>query len=149
MKRNIQHLPVATDVENAVMKRVRKRCANEVKWLLPLAAAVVELPSTRLEIRRIWQQLIEGLSTVMTVLANSSRASRLTKIRLASRHQEKMAFVTQPVVEAAASGVFGSSGGDDPTSRVKRALLGLYHLIEQVSVMGFCSFRPLMRDLSS
>lgn len=133
IEHSIRGLRITTDVEARVLSKVRKRCAEETKWVVPLANAVLDLPETRPEIRRMWQKLIAGLRTVMLTPADSSRASRFTMLRRAGRHEEKMAFVTQPAMEAAASAVFGDSGTDEPTPKAKRALVGVYLSLEDVS----------------
>lgn len=139
IKHNIGGLAVTTDVEDRIMTKVRECCAVEAKWVVPLANAMLGLPEIRHEIRRMWQKLIAGLRKVMKSPADSSRASKFIMFRQAGRHEEKMAFVTQPAVEAAASDVFGDSGTDEPTPKAKRALIGCHLFIERVG-SKYCAF---------
>ncbi|CAM9685313.1 unnamed protein product [Sphacelaria rigidula] len=130
---SLRNLPVASRIAEAVMIKVRKRCKDDAQWLLPVAEAVMSLAATRLEIKRIWHKLIAALRAVMTGPANSTRASRFTKLRQDARHGEMLAFVTQFAVEAAASLHLHNSGGDHPSPEAERALVACYLFLERAS----------------
>ena len=138
---NIQRLPSASFAAATVVTKVGETIAKEMRWLEPVANAVVKMRETRAEIERLWQHSVYAVRTVMTGPANTTRAGNFTTLSEENAFEFKMAFVTQPAVLAKACDIVRLSNAGDPTQRAQRALSLLHGFIYRVgSSCMFCCF---------
>ena len=124
-----------------MVTKVGETIAKEMRWLEPVANAVVKMRETRAEIERLWQHSVYAVRTVMTGPANTTRAGNFTTLSEENSFEHKMAFIAQPGVLAAACDIIRRSNAGAPTHRAERALGLLDGFIHRVgSSCMFCCF---------